>query len=94
VVCDKRVTALDGDRQHVDEGETASMPDGAANVAGVYAALRDDIHLGTSTAPNFDHAVRLSRLVDDIMSSSLAGTRRTAADWPKQKSVKSISAVR
>jgi predicted dehydrogenase len=86
--------SLNGKLQHVDEGETGSMPDGAANVAGVYAALRDDINQGTSTAPDFDHAVRLSRLIDDIMSSSRMGTRRTAADWPTQQPVKSISAAR
>ncbi len=39
-----RVTlSLDGAPQHVDEGELSAMPDAAANVAGVYAALRDDM---------------------------------------------------
>lgn len=74
--------SVNGEAQHVDEGETASMPDLAANVAGIYAALRDDIALGTSTAPDFHHAVRLARLIDDVMSSSRSGTRKSAADWP------------
>ncbi len=75
---------LDGALQHVDEGELAAMPDAAANVAGVYAALRDDIAGGTSTAAGFDHAVRLTRLVADLLASSRTGSRRTAADWPER----------
>lgn len=49
----------------------------AANVAGIYAALRDNIATGTSTAPDFDDAVRLTRLVDDMLSSSRTGTRNS-----------------
>ena len=70
--------------QHVDEGELAAMPDAAANVAGVYAALRDDIAGGTFTVAGFGHAVKLTRLVSDVLSSSLAGSRAKAADWPEQ----------
>ncbi|MEH1844242.1 MAG: Gfo/Idh/MocA family oxidoreductase [Nostoc sp.] len=76
--------ALNGEPQHVDDGETGAMPDTAANVAGIYAALRDDIALGTSTAPDFTHAVRLARLVDDVLSSAQTGTRKATADWPVQ----------
>jgi predicted dehydrogenase len=50
-------------------------------VAAIYAALRDDIAQGTSTTPDFAHAVRLARLVDDVLSSAQTGTRRSAADW-------------
>lgn len=39
--------------QHVEEGELAPMPDEAANFAGVYSALRDDILRGSRTAPDF-----------------------------------------
>lgn len=74
--------SLRGEPQHVDEGETASLPDTAVNVAGMYAALRDDILRGTTTAPDFHHAVRLTRLIDEVMSSARTGTRRSAADWP------------
>ena len=73
---------VDGQTQPVDEGEVGPMPDGAANVAGVYAGLRDDIARGTHTVPDFDHAVRLSQLIEDLMSSSRDGIRKSAAGWP------------
>ena len=75
---------LKGEPQSVDEGEVASMPDTAANVAGVYAALRDDILHGTTTVLGFDHALRLARLVEDVCTSGQTGTRKPAADWPTQ----------
>ena len=68
----------------VDEGELASLPDAAANVAGVYASLRDDILHGTRTTPDFHHAVRLARLVDAVLSSAATGVRQTIGDWPTQ----------
>jgi predicted dehydrogenase len=74
--------SLNGQPQRVDDGELASMPDSAASVAGIYAALRKDISSGTGTAPDFRHAVRLSQLIDDVMASSQTGTRKEAADWP------------
>ncbi len=77
--------SLNGEVQHVDEGETASMPDTAANVAGIYAALGNDIIRGTSTAPDFRHAVCLARLIDDVMLSSRTGTRQSSAGWPAQQ---------
>ncbi|MEH2180937.1 Gfo/Idh/MocA family protein [Nostoc sp.] len=77
--------SLNGEPQPVDDGETRSMPDTAANVAGIYAALRDDIARGTSSAPDFTHAVRLTRLVDDVQSAAQTGTRRFAVDWPLQQ---------
>ena len=76
--------SLRGERQSVDEGETGALPDTAANVAGVYAALRDDIRQGISTVPGFAHAIRLARLVDDVLSSARAGTRKRAVDWPQR----------
>ena len=75
---------LNGEPQPVDEGEVAVLPDAAANVAGVYAALRDDLARGTPTLLGFGHAVRLARLVDDVGASGQAGTRRAAAGWPGQ----------
>ena len=74
--------SIDGNPERVDEGETRSMPETAFNVAGMYAALRDDILSGSSTAPDFGHAVRLHRLMDDVMRSAQAGTRVLAAEWP------------
>ena len=73
---------LNGEKQQLDEGEVADMPDAAANVAGVYAELRDDIRNGTSNAPDFERAVRLTRLMDDLTASARNGERRRAADWP------------
>ena len=73
--------ALNGELQNVDEGELGSMPDTAVNVAGIYAAMRDDIAQGTSTAPDFHHAVRLARLMNDVMLSSQTGTRRSVTNW-------------
>ena len=78
-----RVTlSLDGAPQPVDEGELATMPDAAANVAGVYAALRDDIAQGTFEVTGFDHAVRLTQLITDLLESSRTGSRHSAVDWP------------
>jgi predicted dehydrogenase len=42
------------------------LPDPAVNVAGVYAALRDDVRDGTRTAPSFADALALSRVVDRV----------------------------
>jgi predicted dehydrogenase len=54
----------------------------AANVAGIYAALRDDISKKTSSAPDFHYPARLTRLINDLISSAETGTRKPAADWP------------
>jgi predicted dehydrogenase len=75
--------ALNGQCIDTGGGETAGLPDAAVNVAGVYAALRDDIRQHTSTAPNFDHAVRLSHLIDDLHTSATAQRTVTpSAAWP------------
>ncbi len=76
--------SLNGKSQQVDEAEIASMPDEAANVASLYAALRNDILHRTSTTPDFQHAARLTRLIDDVLSSAATGARKPAADWPSQ----------
>ena len=73
---------LNGEPQQLDEGEIASMPDEAANVASMYAALRNDILNATFTVPDFDHAVRLTRLMDAEMLSSENGIRQKNSDWP------------
>ena len=75
--------SLDGKPQSIDEGEVAAMTAEAANVAGMYAALRNDIVSGQRTVPDFDHAVRLATLIEDVTASSGSGTRKTAADWPR-----------
>ena len=68
--------SVNGQAVSVDEGAAAGLPDAAANVASVYAALRDDVLKGTRTSPDFHHAVRLMRLVDTVMSSSETGMRK------------------
>jgi predicted dehydrogenase len=78
--------------QQVDEGELDGLTESALNVAGMYAAFRDDILSGSHTVPNFDHAVRLTRLIDDVLSSSELGRRKVANDWPKQHEVNATEA--
>jgi hypothetical protein len=59
-------------------------PDATANVAGIYAALRDDVTQGSSTVADFQHAVMLTKLIGDVFASSLAGNRLLAAGWPER----------
>ena len=74
--------SLRGEPESVDEGEVSAMSAQAANVAGMYVALRNDIFSGTWTAPDFQHAVRLTKLLDDVTASSQSGSRKPALDWP------------
>ena len=76
--------SVNGALQSVDEGELASMPDAAANVAGIYAALRDDIAQNTSTVADFGHAAKLTKLITDLFAASLAGSRSQATSWPER----------
>lgn len=78
--------SLDGVPQEVDDGELAGLPAPACNVAGIYSRLRNDIRDGTRTAPDLDHAVRLTRLIEDVLDASASGVRRPAADWPRRRS--------
>ena len=78
---------LNGEPHTVSEGELAPLADEAVSVGAVYAALRDDISNGMATAPDFDHAVRLTRLVDDLLASSANGRRLPAQDWPRREGV-------
>ena len=73
---------IDDKPQLLDEKEAASMPDAAANVAGLYAMLRDDILNSTISAPDFHHAVQLTRLVDAVLASSEQGIRQQSSGWP------------
>ncbi len=75
------VLLVDGKKQAVDEGELAGMPEAAANVGAMYAALRDDIAGNTRTIPDFDHAVKLSRLLTAVERSLKSGQRAQHADW-------------
>ena len=62
--------AVDGNPVDVDAGELAALPPEAMNTAGVYAALRDDVRDGTSTAPDAHDAVRLAHLIDGVLAST------------------------
>ena len=76
--------SLNGEEQVIDLGELTGLPEAAVNVGGVYARLRDDIRSDSALAPDFKHAVRLTRLVEDMIASSADGYRRDAADWPRR----------
>ena len=75
---------LNGESMPVSDGESDTLPDIAANVADTYAAFRNDIVGNTHAVPDFDHAVRLSRLIDSILASSTSGSRVSATGWPTQ----------
>jgi predicted dehydrogenase len=70
---------LDGKRVSEDEGEVAGFADPAANVGGLYERLRDDIHAGTRTAPDFDQAARLTWLAEALFVASSEGSRISIA---------------
>ena len=74
--------AVNGQSEAIDQGELATLPDTAANVGALYAALRDDIANGTRTTPDFAHAVRLTKLLADIDESSKEGRRTSQSGWP------------
>ena len=67
--------------QDSEEGPVASMPDAAANVAGIYVMHRDDVLNGMATAPDFGHALQLSGLLNAVLISSLQGTRQDTSGW-------------
>ncbi len=73
--------SLHGKLQQVDEGEVAGLPAEAANVAAMYAALRNDIVSGTLTVPNFEHAAHLSKLLQDVLSSAQTGALKKEDGW-------------
>ena len=75
---------VDGAPVPLDEGEAARLSDEAANVALVYAGLREDILHGTAFATGFDHGARVAKLVEDLLDSSRTGARVSAAGWPEQ----------
>lgn len=47
----------------------------AHSVAHAYAAIRDDLTQGTTSAPDFAHAVKRHRLLDAIQRSAATGQR-------------------
>ena len=81
----KLTLSLHGKLQQVDEGEVAGLPAEAANVAATYAALRNDIVSGSSTVPDFEHAVYLSKLIHHLLLSAQTGARKKQEDWARAK---------
>ncbi|MFE2994715.1 Gfo/Idh/MocA family protein [Nocardia sp. NPDC059246] len=73
--------SLNGERQQLDEPPD-TLPDAAVNVVAMYCALARDITCGEHTTPDFDHALRLTHLLDDAVQSSNTGLRATQQDWP------------
>ena len=65
-----RLTPPDG---HDDFPHLAGTP--FHNLAHTYAAIRNDLIDGTTTAPDFAHAVRRHRLLDAIVRSAAEGRR-------------------
>jgi hypothetical protein len=72
---------LNGEHQHVDEPPD-TLPAAAVNVAAMYRALAHDISSGEHTTPDYEHAARLTHLLDDVVQSANTGHRRTQQDWP------------
>jgi predicted dehydrogenase len=73
--------SLNGERQRVDEPPD-TLQAAAVNVAAMYSALARDISSGEHTTPDFDHAVRLTHLLDDVVQSANSGHRVARHDWP------------
>jgi predicted dehydrogenase len=46
------------------------------NVAGVYAAIAEDLRTGTRHAPDFAAGLRLHRLLDTVWLAAQTGTRQ------------------
>jgi len=72
---------VNGDLVRVDEAELSNLPDSAVNVAGIYAALRDDILNGSVGAPSFGHAAELTRMMEAVLRSSTDGSSVQADEW-------------
>lgn len=65
-------SAAEPPRIDVDETDLTGPP---ANVAAAYTRLADDIRSGQRTVPDFETAVRLSRLLEQIETASTSGHR-------------------
>ncbi len=72
---------LNGQRRCVDD-PADTLPAAAVNLAAMYGALARDICRGEHTTPDFDHALRLTQLLDDVVKSANTGHRLARQDWP------------
>lgn len=73
---------LNGEPQSIEEGELKCLPDEAFNVGALYAMLRDDINSGTATTPDFEHSLRLARLLDELEVAAKSAARRAISGDP------------
>lgn len=73
---------LDAKVHHPINADLGVLEDEAANVAALYANLSDDIRKQRTTAPDFEHAVKLTRMIDAVLASSRDGHRVVADGWP------------
>src|SRR4029077_11169897 len=73
--------ALNGEHHRFAEPPD-TLPAAAVNVAAMYRALARDISSGEHTTPDYEHALRLTHLLDDVVQSANTGHRRTQQDWP------------
>jgi predicted dehydrogenase len=69
-----------GETIPVSSPETVGLPDPAVNVALGYVELRERLGGRPSDAPDFFHAVALSRLVDAVRTSDQVGRRLMLTD--------------
>jgi predicted dehydrogenase len=81
--------SLNGQRQRLD-GPPDTLPAAAVNVAAMYRALAHDVASGEHTAPDFDHAVRVTHLIDDVVQSGNSGHRLARLDTRPNKRVNEI----
>ena len=78
--------SLYGARQRFDEPTDTLPAVAAVDVAAMYCAMARDISSADHTTPAFDHAVRLTHLLDDVVQSANTGHRLTRQDWPTSDS--------
>lgn len=65
--------------QPVAPAVAGELPESAVNVAEVYAQFAADIRNDTRTVPDFSHAARLTRLIEDVLQAAARGERRSIA---------------
>lgn len=63
----------------VDERGYQELPAVVGNVAGLYAAIEDDLRTGRRDTPDFHHGVTVHRLLDVVRGSANSGTRLRVA---------------
>ena len=77
------VLSIDG-KPDGSGGPAPDLPEGAVNVAAIYATLRDDIAHGMRTVTGFQHAVKMARLIEAVVVSAQQGIRVPATGWSEE----------